>query len=77
VAVGLVLLAGLIALPVAIAAWILGFVPFGGAVLIYIGTGWAVLSAGMLSAMIGHILGRDPDQPNGASRIAVKAGDRG
>ncbi|MGP1357763.1 hypothetical protein [Roseicyclus sp.] len=76
-AVGLVLLAGFIALPVAIGAWILGFVPFGGAVLLYVGTGWAVLAAGMLSAMIGQILGRGPDEHDDATRIAVKAADRG
>ena len=50
-AIGLVLLAGVIALPVAVCAWLLGFVSFGNAVLIYMLTGWAVVAAGFLSAL--------------------------
>jgi hypothetical protein len=77
VAVGLVLLAGIIALPIALGAWVLGFVPFGGAVLLYVGTGWAVLSAGMLSAAFAHIMARRPDTQDEAAHVAVKATERG
>jgi len=57
VAIGLVLLAGVIALPVAVCAWLLGFVSFGNAVLIYMLTGWAVVAAGFLSALFGYLVG--------------------
>ena len=56
-AIGLVLLAGVIALPVAVCAWLLGFVSFGNAVLIYMLTGWAVVAAGFLSALFGYLVG--------------------
>lgn len=55
VAIGLVLLAGVIALPVAMFAWLLGFVSLGAAFLIYILTGWAVVAAGILSALFAHL----------------------
>lgn len=55
VAIGLVLLAGVIALPIAICAWLLGIVSFGNAFLIYILTGWAVIAAGFLSALVGYL----------------------
>lgn len=57
VAIGLVLLAGVIALPVAVFAWVFGFVSLGAAFLIYVLTGWAVVAAGILSALFAHVLG--------------------
>lgn len=55
-AIGLVLLAGIIALPVAMFAWLFGFVSLGAAFFVYILTGWAVVAAGILSALFGQLV---------------------
>jgi hypothetical protein len=55
VAIGLVLLAGVIALPVAAFSWLSGYVSFGNALLIYVLTGWAVVAAGFLSSLLVHL----------------------
>ncbi|MCU4655020.1 hypothetical protein N8I71_19440 [Roseibacterium sp. SDUM158016] len=78
-AIGLVFLAGFIALPVALGAWILGGATFVGAVLIYVGTGWAVLSAGMLSSILASVFARSNAMPHEPAHVAmkVKVVDRG
>jgi fatty acid desaturase len=80
VAIGLVLLAGVIALPVAVCAWLLGFVSFGNAFLIYILTGWAVVAAGFLSALLGYLAngaGAGNEGETRAVSMKVKPANRG
>jgi uncharacterized membrane protein YjjB (DUF3815 family) len=57
-AIGLVFFAALLALPVALGAWALGHVTVLGALLMYVGTGWSVLIAGLLSTGLAHLLSR-------------------
>ena len=73
VAIGLVLLAGVIALPVAFFAWVLGFVSLGSAFLIYVLTGWAVVAAGILSALVAHVFsGATVEAPVEARSVPMK-----
>ncbi len=79
-AIGLVLLAGVIALPVAVFAWAFGFVSFGSALMIYVLTGWAVMVAGFLSTLFGQITSSERMKEKAAPRtvrIEVKSANRG
>lgn len=79
-AIGLVLLAGVIALPVAVFAWLFGFVSLGSAILIYVLTGWAVVAAGFLSALFGHLVSgtvSDDQADTAAVAMKVKQANRG
>lgn len=72
-AIGLVLLAGVIALLISMGAWLLGFVTFGQAVIIYIMTGWAVLAAGLVSTLVGQLMGgSEPDEKMDARTVPMK-----
>jgi membrane glycosyltransferase len=78
-AIGLVILAGVIALPIAAFAWVLGLVTLGNALLIYVLTGWAVVAAGFLSALFGHLVNgaatEDKVDPRGVP-MKVKSANR-
>lgn len=79
VAIALVFLAGFIALPIAVVAWLLGFVSFGNALLLYMFIGWAVLCAGMLSALLAQLMGgtlEDPDAGRQTVTMKVKPANR-
>ena len=65
-AIGLVVMAGMMALPIAVGAWMLGFVSFGDAIILYILAGWSVIAAGFLSAFFGQFA------PGSASRKTVE-----
>lgn len=71
-ALGLVLLAGLIATPLALGAWAFGFVTFGEAVLLYLGAGFSVLIAGTLSTALAGVLRKaQAVQPRNGNRVRV------
>jgi hypothetical protein len=55
-AIGLVLLAGLIALPVAVLAGATGFTTFWGAVWLFCLIGWSVILAGFLADWISWLI---------------------
>lgn len=57
-AIGLILFAAIVAFPVALVAFALGHVTLAGAVLMYVGAGWAVIVAGILSTALAGTLGR-------------------
>jgi uncharacterized membrane protein len=80
VAIGLVILAGVLALPIAIGAWLIGAVSFVEALAMYVLIGWAVMAAGFFSALFGHVAD-DPSVENTVKRQAipmkVKSGYRG
>jgi hypothetical protein len=80
VAIGMVLLAGVIALPISFGAWLFGFVSAGAAVLLYVLIGWAVCAAGFLSAVIGHLAKPSCDGDRADAnvvRMKVKTANRG
>lgn len=63
-AIGLVLLAAIVALPVALGAWAFGYVTPVGAILMYFGAGWAVILSGILSGALAQALARlRPETP--------------
>jgi hypothetical protein len=68
---GVVFLAGIIALPIAAGAWVLGFMNFGQAALAYVLVGWAVITAAVLSHMIGPLARRLDAAPERRPRSVV------
>jgi uncharacterized membrane protein len=80
VAIGLVFLAFMIALPISFGAWIFGFASAGAAVLLYFLIGWAVCAAGFLSAMLDTLV-RSTEEDDLADanvvRMKVKSANRG
>ncbi|MDG4647955.1 hypothetical protein P6F26_05825 [Roseibacterium sp. SDUM158017] len=70
-ALGLVLLAGMIAMPLALGAWALGFATFGEAILIYIGSGFSVIIAGVLSAALAHAVSRLQPRSRAPLRVRI------
>jgi hypothetical protein len=48
-ALGLMVFSSMIALPVAAAAWLLGYASIGQAALAYMGIGWAIMALGALA----------------------------
>jgi hypothetical protein len=74
VAIGLILLAGVVALPVAGLSWLLGDISFGRAMLIYVLAGWSVIAAGFLSSIFAHLVGSAVPVDGGEPQpIAMKA----
>jgi hypothetical protein len=77
VALGLVLLAGMIATPLALISWITGFATAGEAALIYLGSGFSVLISGFLSTGIASLLSRPAQRSDTVRvRVDVKLADR-
>jgi uncharacterized protein (DUF58 family) len=80
VAIGLVLMAGLMALPIAVGAWILGLASFGDALLIYVLAGWSVVAAGFLSTLFGQVAQGSSVEATGERQpvpMKVKSANRG
>jgi hypothetical protein len=71
-AIGLILFAAIVALPVALGAFALGHVTLAGAVLMYVGAGWAVIVAGILSTALAGILGRARQADTAQERAPIR-----
>ena len=79
-AIGLVFLAFMIALPISLGAWLFGFASPGAAFLLYVLIGWAVCAAGFLSAMLDTLVtSTEKDDLTEANvvRMKVKSANRG
>jgi hypothetical protein len=68
-ALGLMVLSSMISLPIALAAWLLGYATFGQAAIVYMGVGWAMMALGCLTSMPGSAPRARAAAPRGRSVV--------
>jgi hypothetical protein len=68
-ALGLMVLSSMVSLPIALAAWLLGYASFGQAALVYMGVGWAMMALGCVTSMPGSAPRARVAAPRGRSVV--------